>query len=79
MPLLAALDIRFYWTGDFPLGWHVLGAVFYAASLRLTGWSMITNAYFSTAVRIQSDRGQTVCRNGPYAYVRRPGYVGFFI
>jgi protein-S-isoprenylcysteine O-methyltransferase Ste14 len=38
---------------------------------------MIANAYFSTAVRIQSDRGQTVCRSGRYRFVRHPGYVGF--
>lgn len=37
---------------------------------------MITNAYFSTAARIQSDRGQTVCRDGPYRLVRHPGYAG---
>jgi len=40
---------------------------------------MIANAYFSTAVRIQSDRGHTVCRTGPYRFVRHPGYVGFIL
>jgi len=78
VPLLAALDFRFGWTGVLGVGWHALGALIYAAGLGLTGWSMITNTYFSTAVRIQSDRGQVVCRSGPYAYVRHPGYVGFF-
>jgi protein-S-isoprenylcysteine O-methyltransferase Ste14 len=78
MPLLAALDFRYGWTGDLSLPWHILGALIYAATLGLVGWSMITNAYFSTAVRIQSDRGQQVCRSGPYAFVRHPGYVGFF-
>ncbi|MGZ6317543.1 MAG: methyltransferase family protein, partial [Anaerolineales bacterium] len=24
-------------------------------------------------------RGQTVCKNGPYRYVRHPGYVGGFL
>jgi protein-S-isoprenylcysteine O-methyltransferase Ste14 len=78
MPIVAALDIRFGWTGEIPIGWHIFGAVMYALSLGLTGWAMITNAYFSTAVRIQSDRGQQVCSNGPYHYIRHPGYVGFF-
>ena len=78
-PLLAALDIRFGWTGELDSLWHVLGAVVYALSLGLTGWAMISNAYFSTAVRIQADRGQQVCCTGPYHYVRHPGYVGFFI
>ena len=37
---------------------------------------MITNAFFSTAVRIQTDRGHTVCRTGPYRLIRHPGYLG---
>jgi protein-S-isoprenylcysteine O-methyltransferase Ste14 len=37
---------------------------------------MISNAYFPTAARIQGDRGQTVCREGPYRIVRHPGYSG---
>jgi protein-S-isoprenylcysteine O-methyltransferase Ste14 len=78
MPIVCALDFRFGWTGEIALAWHLLGAVGYALSLGLTGWAMISNAYFSTAVRIQSDRGQQVCRTGPYHYVRHPGYVGFF-
>jgi len=40
---------------------------------------MIANAYFSTAVRIQSDRGHTVCSTGPYRFVRHPGYVGYIL
>jgi protein-S-isoprenylcysteine O-methyltransferase Ste14 len=34
---------------------------------------MNAHAYFSTAVRIQSERGHTVCRSGPYRFVRHPG------
>jgi len=78
LPIVAALDVRFGWTGEIGLGWHILGAVAYAACLGFTGWAMITNTFFSTAVRIQSDRGQHVCRTGPYAFVRHPGYIGFF-
>jgi protein-S-isoprenylcysteine O-methyltransferase Ste14 len=29
----------------------------------------------SSVVRIQSDRGQHVVTNGPYAFVRHPGYL----
>lgn len=76
LPLIAALDVRFGWTANLGLEWHVAGGVLFAAGLALFGWAMITNAYFSTAVRIQSDRGQTVCRTGPYRLVRHPGYSG---
>jgi protein-S-isoprenylcysteine O-methyltransferase Ste14 len=76
LPLIAGLDIRFGWTRELSTLWHVVGAVVYAAGLGLFGWAMITNAYFSTVVRIQTDRGQTVCSTGPYRFVRHPGYVG---
>jgi protein-S-isoprenylcysteine O-methyltransferase Ste14 len=33
------------------------------------------NAFLSPAVRIQSDRGQTVVSTGPYQYVRHPMYA----
>jgi protein-S-isoprenylcysteine O-methyltransferase Ste14 len=44
-------------------------------SLGLVGWAMLTNTFFSTVVRIQSDRGHHVIDTGPYRYVRHPGYV----
>ena len=37
---------------------------------------MVVNAYFSTVARAQPERGQTVCREGPYRIVRHPGYAG---
>ncbi len=76
LPLVAGLDLRFRWSGDLSLAWHLTGAVIFALGLGLFGWAMITNAFFSTVVRIQSERGQAVCRSGPYRYVRHPGYSG---
>jgi len=37
---------------------------------------VLSNAFFSTVVRVQSDRGHNVCSDGPYRFVRHPGYVG---
>jgi protein-S-isoprenylcysteine O-methyltransferase Ste14 len=79
LPLVAGLDVRFGWTRELSAACHIAGAVVLAVGLGLAGWAMIANAYFSTAVRIQSDRGQTVCRTGPYRFVRHPGYVGFIL
>ncbi len=79
LPLVAGLDVRFGWTRELSAMWNIAGAVVLAVGLGLGGWAMITNAYFSTAVRIQSDRGQTVCRTGPYRFVRHPGYLGFIL
>jgi protein-S-isoprenylcysteine O-methyltransferase Ste14 len=79
LPLVAGLAERFGWTRELSAMWNIAGAVVLAVGLGLGGWAMITNAYFSTAVRIQSDRGQTVCCTGPYRFVRHPGYLGFIL
>jgi len=79
LPLVAGLDVRFGWTRELSARWHIAGAVLLGVGLELATWAMIANAYFSTAVRIQSDRGQTVCRTGPYRIVRHPGYAGFIL
>jgi protein-S-isoprenylcysteine O-methyltransferase Ste14 len=74
--LVAGLDERFDWTTTLTIGWQIGGFVAYALGSGLFSWAMITNAYFSTAVRIQTDRGHQVCTTGPYRFVRHPGYVG---
>jgi protein-S-isoprenylcysteine O-methyltransferase Ste14 len=79
VPLVAGLDVRFGWTGGFSSVWNMSGAAALCCALALAGWAMMANAFFSTAVRIQSDRGQTVCSEGPYRFVRHPGYVGFIV
>ncbi len=79
LPAVAGLDLRFGWTVEFSTAWQIAGALLLVAAGGLSGWAMIANAYFSTAVHIQTDRGHTVCRTGPYRYVRHPGYVGFIL
>ena len=36
---------------------------------------MRVNRFFSSIVRVQSDRGQVVITTGPYAIIRHPGYL----
>ena len=76
IPLVAGLDAGNGWTESFSLALHLLGAVAFALGFALIVWSMAANAHFATVVRVQADRGQTVCDTGPYRYVRHPGYVG---
>ena len=40
-------------------------------------WALVSNAFFATTVRIQDERGHTVVSDGPYQYVRHPGYAGW--
>lgn len=75
--ILGALDSgRFNWTTSaaWPLYWG--GYVSFLLSVGLFTWAMKVNRYFSSVVRIQLDRGQSVVTKGPYAIVRHPGYVG---
>ena len=40
---------------------------------------MLANTFFSSQVRIQTDRDHQVVNSGPYQYVRHPGYAGGII
>jgi protein-S-isoprenylcysteine O-methyltransferase Ste14 len=75
----AGLDIRFNWSPEFALWPHITGLIIFISGNAFVSWAMISNAYFSTTVRIQYDRGHTVSKGGPYRYIRHPGYLGMII
>ena len=70
--------VRFGWS-EVPLLAKVLGFIGYIPALVFAFWAMRENAYASDAVRIQEDRGHTVCTSGPYRFVRHPMYVGVIL
>lgn len=73
--IIAGLDRgRLHWTDTVPPWLQALGLAIVAAGYGLAFWAMLVNRFFSSVVRIQSDRGQHVVSGGPYAYVRHPGY-----
>jgi protein-S-isoprenylcysteine O-methyltransferase Ste14 len=74
--IVAGLDKRFDWTDIIPLWVQVLALVFAVLGFGLGAWAMLENRFFSAVVRIQADRGHTVCDTGPYRFVRHPGYAG---
>jgi protein-S-isoprenylcysteine O-methyltransferase Ste14 len=77
--VIAGLDARFGWTTNMPLILYWASVVVYLIGQGIFLWARYTNNYFSSVVRIQTDRGHTVCKEGPYRYVRHPGYVGGFL
>ncbi len=75
--VLAGLDAgRKHWTPRLPLLLYAGIIVLYCLGQSLMLWAKRANNFFSSVVRIQADRGQTVCCEGPYRYVRHPGYLG---
>src|ERR1035437_3311678 len=45
----------------------------------LISYSQKQNKFFSSTVRIQTDREHTVCETGLYKFVRHPAYLGSII
>jgi protein-S-isoprenylcysteine O-methyltransferase Ste14 len=77
IPLFCACDAnRFNWSNSVPPSVSYLASLFVVASSGITTWSVWANKYFSSMVRIQKDRGQKVIQDGPYKFVRHPGYFG---
>jgi protein-S-isoprenylcysteine O-methyltransferase Ste14 len=70
---------RYQWSPDFH--WSI-----YASGIALTITGQVIflkarkeNKFFSSVVRIQTDRGHKVCDTGVYGIVRHPGYSGMTI
>ena len=74
--IVAGLDHRFGWSPVFSSWLHVTGILLITAGYAFGVWALAENRFFSSMVRIQTDRGHTVCDSGPYRVVRHPGYAG---
>jgi protein-S-isoprenylcysteine O-methyltransferase Ste14 len=74
--IVAGLDHRRSWSPVFPLWLIVLGFVLISLGYGFATWALAENRFFSSTVRIQTDRGHVVCDTGPYRIVRHPGYAG---
>ena len=74
--IVAGLDHRRGWSPVFPLWLIVLGFILILLGYAFGMWAFIENRFFSSTVRIQTDRGHVVCDSGPYRIVRHPGYAG---
>jgi protein-S-isoprenylcysteine O-methyltransferase Ste14 len=80
-PMVAAagLDHRYNWSPDFPLWLIVVGFVLISLGYLFASWALVENRFFSSVVRIQTERGHVVCDTGPYRFVRHPGYSGSIV
>jgi protein-S-isoprenylcysteine O-methyltransferase Ste14 len=74
--IIAGLDRgRLHESDTVPLWLQAAGFVVLTSGEVLCFWAMRENRFFSSVIRIQSDRGQYVVSTGPYAVIRHPGYT----
>jgi protein-S-isoprenylcysteine O-methyltransferase Ste14 len=74
--IVAGLDRgRFHWSDDVPAWLQGVCLLTVAGGYALALWAMRVNRFFSSVIRIQTDRGQYVVTTGPYVFVRHPGYT----
>jgi protein-S-isoprenylcysteine O-methyltransferase Ste14 len=77
MLVVVGLDVgRYHWTGPVAPWLQIAVLVFVLLGYLFMAWATLTNRFFSSAVWLQTDRGQVVVDAGPYRLVRHPGYAG---
>jgi len=77
---VAGLDSgRGHWAPRLPWGCSVAGVALSLAGMLTFLLALRENPFFSAVVRLQADRGQTVCSTGPYRWIRHPGNAGMII
>lgn len=78
--IIGSLDAgRFHWSPPCPDYIYVISYCTFFLGYLIIICAMRTNAYFSSVVRIQADRGQQVTDTGPYKFIRHPGYTGVIL
>ena len=74
--VVAGLDVgRYHWSDSIPLAIQIIAMLAMAAGLAVVVWAEAVNRFFSSVIRIQTERGHHVITTGPYRYVRHPGYA----
>ncbi len=80
MYIIAGLDSgRFHWSPDFHWSLYLFGSILTIAGQLLFLIAQKQNRFFSSTVRIQTDREHIVCETGLYSIVRHPAYLGSII
>lgn len=74
--VVAGLDVgRCHWSDGVPAAVQVAGLGAVVAALAVAAWSIAVNPFFSSVIRIQTDRGHHLVTAGPYRWVRHPAYA----
>ena len=80
MYITAGLDSgRYHWSPDFHWSLCLLGIILTISGQLLFLVAQKQNKFFSSTVRIQTNREHVVCETGLYKIVRHPAYLGSVI
>lgn len=80
MYIVAGLDSgRYQWSPDFHISLNILGIILTISGQLLFLIAQKQNKFFSSTVRIQTEREHIVCQSGLYKFVRHPAYLGSII
>ena len=78
--IFAPLDSgRLHWSATVPSLVRVVAICGFVFGAWFTFRAMAANRFFSSVVRVQSERGHHVIDSGPYARLRHPGYLGMAV
>lgn len=77
--VLVGLEMRFGHILEYPIWAQITGLVAAILGQLLSTWAMASNKFYGRFVRIQKERGHYVVTQGPYRYLRHPGYLGVIL
>ena len=70
---------RLHFGFDVPTSLRDTALVTFVLSGLLQTWAMVVNPFFSPVVQLQTQRGHHVIAEGPYQFVRHPGYLAMLV
>jgi protein-S-isoprenylcysteine O-methyltransferase Ste14 len=74
--IVAGLDTRNGWSPSLALIFQFAALTAAAGGNLISIWATSVNKFYSRFVRIQKERGHFAISDGPYRFIRHPGYLG---
>lgn len=72
--IVAGLEIRFHWSAV-PRPVMAAGLALSLIANVLMSWALLSNKYYEADTPMLKDTHPTVCSDGPYRFIRHPGYL----